>query len=162
MINLNLLKTSVALVMACAMSLSFAQQGGGGSPGAQPAAAWKYKTAKLNRAQVDALLAKPEQLVIIDLRRPDELTKIGGFPVYLSIQSADLEKSLPFIPRDRAVLTASNHAGRGGAAADLLAAKGFKVAGTVGVQNYEEEGGKLTRIAVPAPRPTDAGPAVAR
>ena len=43
---------------------------------------YKYKTPKLNRAQLDVLLAQPEQLLIIDVRRPDELTKIGGFPVY--------------------------------------------------------------------------------
>lgn len=35
----------------------------------------------------------------------------------------------------------SNHAGRAGAAGDLLAAKGFKVAGAIGVANYLEQGG---------------------
>jgi len=114
---------------------------------------YKYKTPKLNRAQLDALLAKPEQLLIIDVRRPDELTKIGGFPVYLSIQSKEIENSLAFIPKDRDIVTVSNHAGRAGAAADLLAAKGFKVVGAVGAQNYEEEGGKLARIEIPAPKP---------
>jgi len=114
---------------------------------------YKYKTPKLNRAQLDALLAKPEQLLIIDVRRPDELTKIGGFPVYLSIQSKEIENSLAFIPKDRDIVTVSNHAGRAGAAGDLLTAKGFKVVGAVGAQNYEEEGGKLAKIAVPAPKP---------
>jgi rhodanese-related sulfurtransferase len=113
---------------------------------------YKYKTPKLNRAQLDALLAKPEQLLIIDVRRPDELTKIGGFPVYLSIQSKEIENSLAFIPKDRDIVTVSNHAGRAGAAGDLLTAKGFKVVGAVGAQNYEEEGGKLAKIAVPAPK----------
>lgn len=114
---------------------------------------YKYKTPKLNRAQLDALLAKPEQLLIIDVRRPDELTKIGGFPVYLSIQSKEIENRLAFIPKDRDIVTVSNHAGRAGAAGDLLTAKGFKVVGAVGAQNYEEEGGKLARIEIPAPKP---------
>lgn len=35
----------------------------------KPAAEYKYKTPKLNRAQFDALLVKPEQLTIIDVRR---------------------------------------------------------------------------------------------
>lgn len=35
---------------------------------------------------------------------------------------------------------------RAGRAADLLASKGFKVAGAVGAQNYETQGGKLTKI----------------
>jgi rhodanese-related sulfurtransferase len=119
---------------------------------AAPAAEYKYKTPKLNRAQFDELLAKPEQLTIIDVRRPDELTTKGGFPVYLSIQSTEIEKSLAYIPKDRNVVTVSNHAGRAGAAADLLASKGFKVVGAVGAQNYEEEGGKLTKIAPPEPK----------
>ncbi len=103
----------------------------------------------LTRAEFDDLLAKPDQLVIIDVRRPDEVKDNGGFPVYLSIQLADLEKSLAWIPKDRTVVTVSNHAARGGRAADILAKIGFKVAGTIGAQNYEEQGGKLTRIEVP-------------
>jgi rhodanese-related sulfurtransferase len=103
----------------------------------------------LTRTELDALLAKPEKLTIIDVRRPDELTSIGGFPVYLSIQLADLEKSLAWIPKDRTIVTVSNHAGRGKKAVDLLTNRGFKVAGAVGAQNYEEEGGKLTKIAQP-------------
>lgn len=112
------------------------------------------KTPKLNRAQLDALLATPDQLVIIDVRRPDELTKIGGFPAYLSIQSKDLENRLAFIPKDRSIVTVSNHAGRAGKSADLLTEKGFKVAGAVGAQDYEAEGGALTKIEIPAPKPS--------
>jgi len=108
----------------------------------QPAA----KAHILTRAELDQLLAKPEQLVVIDVRRPDELTSIGGFPAYLSIQVGDLEKFLAYIPKERTVVTVSNHAGRAARAADLLASKGFKVAGAVGAQNYEEQGGKLTKI----------------
>ncbi len=118
------------------------------------ATAYKWKTPKLDRAQIDALLEKPEKLLVIDVRRPDELTKIGGLPVYLNIQAADLEKELAYIPKERNIVTVSNHAGRAGAAADLLNSKGFKVVGAIGVQNYEEEGGKLTKIEPPAPKPT--------
>ncbi|MCR6632860.1 MAG: rhodanese-like domain-containing protein [Magnetospirillum sp.] len=123
-------------------------------PAAKPAASfeYKYKTPKLNRAQIDALLAKPENLLVIDVRRPDEVSAIGGFPVYLSIQPSELERSLALIPKERAIITASNHAGRAGKAGDFLAEHGFKVAGAVGVQNYEEEGGKLTRVAPPPPK----------
>lgn len=122
---------------------------------AAPAQQYKWKTPKLDRAHVDALLAKPDKLLIVDLRRPDELSKIGGFPVYFSIQVADLEKNLALIPKDRTILTASNHAGRAGQAGDLLTSKGFKVAGAVGVQNYEEEGGKLSKILPPEPKPAN-------
>lgn len=145
---------AAVLTMALVGSTAYAQQATGAAPAAAPAAQqYKWKTPKLNRAQIDALLAKPEKLVILDVRRPDELTKIGGFPVYLSIQVPDLEKSLAFIPKDRSIITASNHAGRAGQVGDLLTSKGYKVAGAVGVQNYEEEGGTLTKIAPPAPKP---------
>ena len=135
-------------------------------PAAQPAApaATKQKNLshELTRAEFEKLLTNPNELLIIDLRRPDELTRIGGFPVYLSIQAKDLEQQLAWIPKDRTIVTVSNHAARSGRAADLLTAKGFKVAGLLGAQTYEEQGGKLTKIEVPPPRtPTAAASAPA-
>ena len=105
----------------------------------------------LSNAEFESLLAKPSQILLIDVRRPDEIANNGGFPVYLNVQAADLEKNLAWIPRDRMIVTVSNHAGRGGRAADLLAKNGFKVAGTIGAQTYEAQGGKLTKLAAPAP-----------
>ena len=89
-------------------------------------------------------------MLFLDVRRPDEISSIGGFPVYLSIQVSDLESHLNEIPKDRLIVTVSNHAARAGKAADLLASKGFKVAGAVGVQTYEADGGHLTKISAPA------------
>jgi len=117
------------------------------------------KTPVLNRAQLDQLLKNPQQLVILDVRRPDELTAIGGFPAYLSIQLAELEQHLAWIPKDRKVVTISNHAGRAGRAGDLLAARGFKVVGRIGVQDYQTDGGTLTKIAAPPP-PAATGPSL--
>jgi rhodanese-related sulfurtransferase len=105
----------------------------------------------LSRAEFDALLEHPERLLIVDVRRPDELTTIGGFGVYLSIQPADVEKSLALIPRERTIVTVSNHANRAIRVANVLAANGFKVAGTLGAQNYEEQGGSLVKIAPRGP-----------
>jgi rhodanese-related sulfurtransferase len=107
----------------------------------------------LTRAEIDALLAKPDQTLIIDVRRPDEITSNGGFPVYLSIQINDLEKSLAWIPKDRTLIALSNHAARGGRAADILAKAGFKVAGAAGAEDYEAQGGTLTKIVPPPPNP---------
>lgn len=105
----------------------------------------------LSNAEFDSLIAHPDQILIIDVRRPDEVTSNGGFPVYLSIQAGELAKSLAWIPKDRTIITVSNHAARGGRAADTLIKAGFKVAGTIGAQTYEQAGGKLTRIAPPPP-----------
>lgn len=138
---------SLAIVfLSLAASLAIAQQTGNEKD--------TSKTAVLSRVQFDALLAKPEQLLIVDVRRPDEVTAIGGLPVYLSVQLADLEKYTAWIPKDRKIVTISNHAGRAGRAGDLLAAKGFNVVGRIGVQNYEADGGKLTKIAPKAPAGT--------
>ena len=107
----------------------------------QTTPAWKYKTTRLDRAAVDALLAQPQQLVVIDVRRPDELSAKGGFPAYLNIQAAEVEKHLAYIPRDRTILTVSNHAYRAGVVGDLLSSKGFQVAGATGTEDYEAQGG---------------------
>src|ERR1700686_5233071 len=135
------------LMMLFATSIVFAQQGA--APGKAPRSQAKV----LTRAEFDTLIAKPDQILIIDVRRLDEVTAIGGFPVYLSIQAKDLEQSLAWIPKDRTIITVSNHAARGGIAADILAKNGFKVAGTIGAQTYEQDGGKLTRIVPPPPQP---------
>jgi rhodanese-related sulfurtransferase len=110
------------------------------------------KAKKLTRAQFDALLAHPDRILLIDVRRPDEIAAIGGFPAYLSIQIGDLKDHLNAIPKDRTIITVSNHAARAGLAADLLAANGFNVAGAVGAQTYESEGGTLLKITPPKPR----------
>jgi rhodanese-related sulfurtransferase len=149
------MKTAIVLTVATllfATGLASAQQ-------AAPAAAeHKAISAKLNRNQLDGLLAYPDQVLILDVRRPDEISTIGGFPSYLSIQAKDLDANTAFIPRDRTIITLSNHAARALKAADALLAKGFKVAGAAGAQDYEAEGGKLTRIAAPAPKVASAEP----
>lgn len=119
---------------------------------AAAAAGVQAATPVLTRAQFDELTAKPEKVLILDVRRPDELTNIGGFPVYFSVQTADVEKSLAWIPKDRRIITVSNHAARAIRVGDLLTSKGYKVAGSIGVQDYEGAGGTLTKIAAPAPR----------
>jgi len=153
-------KTLSVLTFSLIASVAFAQAGGSASAAPKRDEA---KTPVLTRAQFDQLLAKPEQLLIVDVRRPDELTSIGSFPVYLSVQLADLEKSVAWIPKDRKVVAVSNHAGRAGRAADLLASKGFNVVGRIGVQTYEEEGGKIAHITAPAPQKTaSSAPASAK
>ncbi|MFL6657757.1 MAG: rhodanese-like domain-containing protein [Massilia sp.] len=142
------LTATAILIATIGANNALAQQ----APAAAPAAEPTYISAKLNRQQIDGLLSYADQVLIVDVRRPDEISTIGGFPTYLSIQLQDLDKAAVFIPRDRTLITVSNHAGRALKAADALLAKGFKVAGAAGIQNYEAEGGKVTRIAVPAPK----------
>ncbi len=109
----------------------------------EPAAAASAQITLLDRAQIDALLATPGQVTFIDVRRPDEISAIGSLPVFLNIQFSELDRFFAYIPKDRPVVTLSNHAGRAGRAATLLAQHGFEVAGAVGVQDYQEQGGSL-------------------
>jgi rhodanese-related sulfurtransferase len=139
-----------------AAALIFTTNGALAQQAVAPDAA-KPISAKLNRQQVDGLLAYADQVLIVDVRRPDEIASIGGFPTYLSVQAKDIESGAVFIPRERTLITVSNHAGRALKAADALLAKGFKVAGATGAQDYEAEGGKLTKIAAPAPKVAAAG-----
>jgi rhodanese-related sulfurtransferase len=113
---------------------------------------WTHKTKRLDRNQIDKLLGHPEKILFIDIRRPDELSKIGGFPIYLSIQLNNLQESLAYIPKDRKIITVSNRAHRAGDAGDLLISKGFKVAGAAGVLDYQDQGGSILKVAIPVPR----------
>lgn len=152
MTMMNLKKLTV-LLLALAAPIAFAQQSGSATTGVQQARpVEQFKTPKLDRAQLDALLAQPGDVVFLDVRRPDELTRIGGFPVYLSIQTPDVEKYLAYIPKDRKIIPVSNHAVRAQRTGDLLTSKGFKVAGAAGVQDYEAEGGTLLKVEPRAPR----------
>lgn len=128
---------------------------------ANPAAAKdadKPAAPKLSRAQLDEWLARPDQIVLLDLRRPDEHQSVGALPVFLSIQAADLERNLAYIPRDRAIIPVSNHAGRAGKAAIVLVKHGYKVVGVVGVEDYEAEGGQLVKIQPPPKKGPTATP----
>jgi rhodanese-related sulfurtransferase len=122
----------------------------------------QYKTPELNAAQIDEWLAKPDQVLVIDIRRPDELIKYGSFPAFLSIQYEDLEKYAAFIPKDRHIITVSNRAGRAFKAGDLLSNKGFKVVGAAGSEQYEQQGGKSVAIIQPRERKPATTAAVAQ
>ncbi len=105
----------------------------------------------LTRAEFDALVATPGRVLLLDVRRPTEIAMNGGFPVYLNIQAADLEKHLAEIPKDRPLVLVSNHAHRAGIAASLLESKGFKIEGAIGAQVYESQGGTLVKYEMPKP-----------
>jgi rhodanese-related sulfurtransferase len=126
----------LALLILLASAVSFAQQ-----PGAAPASKAKI----LTRVEFDALMAKPGSVLLLDVRRPTEISQNGGFPVFLNIQADDLEKHLAEIPKGKPLVLVSNHAHRAGIAADLLESKGFKIAGAIGAQVYESEGGTLIK-----------------
>lgn len=131
-----------------------------GANGARVRTPVRAKT--LTNAEFDGYLAHPEKVLLVDVRRPDEVSTIGGFPVYLSVQIKDLKDHLNEIPRDRPIITVSNHAARAGSAADTLSDGGFTVIGAIGADTYQKDGGKLAvKIPIPPARPEASGGAQA-
>ena len=150
---MNKIVKAFVLAAAFANPAVFAQNEPAKAPAAE--AKVKYKTPELTRVQIDEWLAKPEKVLFLDIRRPDELITFGSFPVFLSVQLADLEKNIAFIPKDRSIITVSNHANRAFKAGDLLSSKGFKVIGAAGSENYEQAGGtSVTKLVKPEPKQT--------
>jgi rhodanese-related sulfurtransferase len=141
------MKTASVMVLVALVTLGATVQGQAQQAAQGEASRPGFNAKVLKRADIDALLAQPSNVLVIDVRRPDEIGSIGGFPVYLNVQAGDLEKRLPSIPKDRVIITVSNHASRAGRAADLLQKNGFNVAGAAGAQDYEAEGGALVKIA---------------
>jgi len=110
------------------------------------------KVKELHKADVDALLATPEKVLILDVRSPSEMAAEGTFAVFLNAavaesdaKAAGLEKHLGDIPKDRAIVAVGGSPARAMAAASVLASHGFKVAGAVSAPAYDTEGGSLTK-----------------
>ncbi|AXC11875.1 conserved hypothetical rhodanese sulfurtransferase protein [Acidisarcina polymorpha] len=141
----------IAMMLSTAAFAQQASNAATDAEGAQHAPATKAK--QLTNQEFDTYLAHPEQVLLLDVRRPDEISTIGGFPVYLSIQAKDLKNHLGEIPKDRPIITVSNHAARASVAADLLESNGFKVLGAVGADTYQKAGGALA-VKIPIPPPT--------
>jgi len=108
-----------------------------------PTAPAQQEIPVLSREQVDQFLATPGAVEFIDVRRADEVAAIGSLPVFLNIQASEIDRFLGYIPRDRTLVTISNHAHRALAVAAQLRERGFTVAGAIGVQDYEAQGGTL-------------------
>jgi len=97
-------KTLIAALLTVSVVSAFAQESSR-TPHAAAVNTPDSRAHVLTRQELDKLLARPQDLLVIDVRRPDEVSKIGGLPVYLSIQLNDLEKSLAWIPKGRTIVT---------------------------------------------------------
>jgi hypothetical protein len=107
-------KLTLLLVGALAVAAPLAYSAdalGSGAAAKAPAS----KAHVLSRAGLDNLLALPGKVLVIDVLRPDEVSDVGGLPVYLSIQLSDLEKELAWIPRDRQIAKPATTVAAGGA-----------------------------------------------
>src|SRR5262245_31061187 len=139
---------SLALVAACC---AFGQQAGYGPQLSAQTGSQKVKL--LHASDVKALLGSPERMLVLDLRSPGAIAYEGAFPVFVSVDLGDsdvkatgLTKHLAEIPKDREIVTASGRPEQAEAAAGVLAARGFKIAGAIGTKSYTAEGGQLVQF----------------
>ena len=138
------MRTMIAITLLAAASLS-AQTPESAKAGEASGGSATAEAKGLTRAQFDALVAKPGSVFLLDVRNPQEIADVGGFAGAVNIPVAEVEKRLSEIPKDKPIVTISNHAARASKAAATLEAHGYRVAGAVGAQTYEAEGGKLVK-----------------
>jgi rhodanese-related sulfurtransferase len=85
---------------------------------------------------IDALIAKGD-VVVLDVREPNELDETGTVKGAIHIPLGQLESRLGELPKDKVILTACRRGGRASKALALLETKGFKTAGFCGLENYK-------------------------
>src|SRR5689334_832528 len=123
-------RTVLAALLACA---SFA---GTASARAQDHAQPLDESKRVQAADIDALLAKGD-IVVLDVREPNELEETGTVKGAIHIPLGQLEARLGELPKDKVILTACRSGGRASRALALLEAKGFKTAGFCGLADYK-------------------------
>jgi rhodanese-related sulfurtransferase len=102
---------------------------------------------KLSSQELDQLLDKHPDTLLLDVRESDEATRNGSFKGAIHIPLDQLEQRLSELPKDRVILPFCNRGGRGSKAADLLEKRGYKIAGATGVQTYSATGGTKYLVA---------------
>ena len=122
-------RTVLAALLACA---SFA---GAASARAQDHAQPLDESKRVQAADIDALLAQG-QVVVLDVREPNELAETGTVKGAIHIPLGQLEARLGELPTDKVILTACRGGGRASRALTLLESKGFKTAGFCGLRDY--------------------------
>jgi rhodanese-related sulfurtransferase len=85
---------------------------------------------------IDAMIAKGD-VVVLDVREPNELEETGTVKGAIHIPLGQLESRLGELPKDKVILTACRRGGRASRALEILEAKGFKTAGFCGLENYK-------------------------
>jgi rhodanese-related sulfurtransferase len=115
---------------------------------AQHAAAELDPARRVDAADIDALLAKGE-VVVLDVRELSELEETGTVIGAIHIPLGQLESRLGELPKDKVILAACRVGRRASRAMALLEANGFKTAGYCGLSDYS---GSRVYPKAPAPK----------
>ncbi len=93
---------------------------------------------KISSEEVVKLLEKPQDVVFIDVREPDEIAESGTLRGALTIPVGQLEERLKEVPKDKPVVAFCRRGGRATRASNLLDEKGYKTVGIFGFEEYHD------------------------
>lgn len=99
-------------------------------------AADKAGVRHLSAEEAKAYLGK-DDVLFLDVRLPIELRLQGTIRSALNIPSGDLPERLAEIPKDKSIVTFCSHGVRAADAAQLLASKGYRVAGAFALNDWK-------------------------
>jgi adenylyltransferase/sulfurtransferase len=133
---LFLLVASVVLFSACSA-------GPTGEPAAeagQQASGELTAPKEFDAADLKARLDAGENVYLLDVRTPEELTEHGAIEGYVNIPIDELEARVSEVPKDRKVVVYCMRGGRASRGADLLAKEGHSGIEFGGITAWKEHG----------------------
>ena len=93
---------------------------------------------KITYEELVKLLEKPQDVLLIDVREPNEIEVTGTLKGALTIPVGQLADRLKEVPKDKPVVAFCRRGGRATRASNLLDEKGYKTLGVFGLEEYHD------------------------
>jgi len=93
---------------------------------------------KITYEELVKLLEKPQDVLFIDVREPNEIEVTGTLKGALTIPVGQLADRLKEVPKDKPVVAFCRRGGRATRASNLLDEKGYKTLGVFGLEEYHD------------------------
>jgi sulfur-carrier protein adenylyltransferase/sulfurtransferase len=94
---------------------------------------------KLSADELKDALAKTKNVLLLDVREPNELAELGTVKGSQNIPLAQVSERLAEVPKDRKIIVACNRGGRAAKAAAILQKNGYTVVGVTGLLDWKEK-----------------------
>ena len=93
---------------------------------------------KITYEELVKLLEKPQDVLFIDVREPNEIEVTGTLKGALTIPVGQLADRLKEVPKHKPVVAFCRRGGRATRASNLLDEKGYKTLGVFGLEEYHD------------------------